>query len=88
LVPFKYAQLIGVAKIWKTLDVMKIKLWAVTLSDVQFRDLGQVAQLESGYLTRSINRDFNQLPLENYKLHYILYLRGKNGVWVDKRQFC
>jgi len=86
-VPFKYAQLIRFAKVWKTLDMMKIKLCALTGPDAQFREQRQVVQLESWHLIRSVSRDFNQLPLENCNLRYFLYLRGQNGDWVDNRQF-
>jgi len=49
LVPFKYAQHIRGAKVWKTLAIIKIKLCAMTGSDVQFRKQRQVGQLESWY---------------------------------------
>ena len=75
-----------VAKVWKTLDVMKIKLCALSGSDVLFREQRQVVQLESWYLIRSMN--FSQLPPENCNLHSFLYLRGKKWDWVDNRQFC
>jgi hypothetical protein len=47
------AKMTRVAKFWKQLGTMKIKLWSITCANVQFRLQGQVVKLENRYLTLS-----------------------------------
>jgi hypothetical protein len=56
-VPFKAAELIQVANLWKPLNTKKIELYGITCANVQFRVQKQVVRLESRYITLSMNRE-------------------------------
>jgi hypothetical protein len=59
LVPFKAAQIIQVANLWKAVNPVKIELRTVTCASVQFRVQRHVVLLESRYTTPSVNRALN-----------------------------
>jgi len=56
------------ANLWKTLDIMTVATRTFICVNVQFIMQRQLVELEGGYITVSMNRNFkhsNLLPLEN-----------------------
>ena len=68
-----------VANLWNPLNTMTIVLCSITWANVRFNVQRQVVELESRYITLSMNRDSkysNQLPLEDTNLLPILVEEG------------
>jgi hypothetical protein len=68
-----------VANLWNPLNTVTIELCHITWANVQFSVQRQVVELESRYITLSMNRDSkysNQLPLEDTNLLPILVEKG------------
>jgi len=79
LIPFKPPNFKQVANLWNPLNTMTIELCNITWENVQFSAQRQVVELESRYITLSLNRDSkysNHLPLEDTNLLPILVEKG------------
>ena len=56
-VPFRTAQVVRVASLWKTLDTIKIELCTVTCAKSQFTEQRQLVELKIRCITLAMNTD-------------------------------
>jgi len=75
--------------LWKPHGTLKIEACTITCSNAQFKVQIQVVNLDSMYITLSMNRDFkysiichNKTPVSCH------HLWRKDGGWVDHTYFC
>jgi len=75
--------------LWKPHGTLKIEACPITCSNAQFKVQIQVVNLDSMYITLSMNRDFKySIICHNKTPVYCHHLWRKDGGWVDHTYFC
>jgi hypothetical protein len=77
------------ATLWEPHGTLKIEVCIITCSNAQFRVQIQVVNLDSMYITLSMDRDFKYSIICCDKTPmYCHRLWKKDRGWVDHRYFC